>query len=87
MNTNSIPAMASGPVVHEVMGCGQKSIKLVWRCHQLLSGFLGKGHLLQVSHQSSWSPNDKSDNEMIPGAMHRSPGICHTVRKTPENLS
>jgi hypothetical protein len=34
------------------MGCGQRSFKLVWRCHQLLSGFLTKGHLLRVSRQS-----------------------------------
>ena len=27
--------------------------------------------------------NDKSDNEMIPGAVHRSPGICLTAK---ENL-
>ena len=28
--------------------------------------------------------NDKGDNEMIPGAVHRSPGICLTAE---ENLS
>ena len=28
------------PVVHGVMGCNQKTFKLVWQCHQLLSGFL-----------------------------------------------
>ena len=26
-------------------GCSQKSVKLVWQCHQLLSGFLAKDHL------------------------------------------
>ena len=40
------------PVVHGTMGCGQKSFKLVWRCHQLLSGFLVKGQLPRVSQQS-----------------------------------
>ena len=25
--------------------------------------------------------NDKGDNEMIQGAMHRSPGICHTAEE------
>ena len=39
-------------VVHGAMGCGQWSFKLVWRCHQLLSGFLAKGHLPRVSSQS-----------------------------------
>ena len=33
-------------------GCGQKSFKPVWRCHQLLSGFLAKGHLPRMSRQS-----------------------------------
>ena len=37
------------------MGCGQKNFQLVWRCHQLLSGFLAKGHLPRVSHQSHQS--------------------------------
>ena len=35
------------------MGCGQKNFQLVWLCHQLLSGFLGKAHLPQVSSVSS----------------------------------
>ena len=33
-------------------GCEQESFKLVWRCHQLLSGFLAKGHLPRVLRQS-----------------------------------
>ena len=28
-------------------------------------------------------PNDKGDNEMIPGAVHRSPGIYHTAEENP----
>ena len=67
--------------VRGVMGCGRKCFTLVWRCHQLLSGFLAKGHLLQVSRQSA---NDKGDNEMILGTVHRCPGICLTGE---ENLS
>ena len=27
--------------------------------------------------------NDKGDNEMILGAVHRSPGICHTAEENP----
>ena len=42
----------SGLLSMKAMGCGQKSFKLVWRCHQLLSGFLAKGHLPWVSRQS-----------------------------------
>ena len=53
--------------------CGHKSFRLAWRCHQLLSGFLAKGHFSQFSRLLA---NDKGDNEMIPGAVHRSPGIC-----------
>ena len=36
------------PVVHGAMDCGQESFKVVWWCHQLLSGFLAKGHLPRV---------------------------------------
>ena len=71
------------PVVHRVMDRGQKSFKLMWRCHQLLSGFLVTGHLPRVSRKSRSSANDKSDNEMILGAVHRSPGIWFTAEKTP----
>ena len=46
-------------VVHGAMGCGQKSFKLVWRCHQLLSGFLAKGYLPRLSRQSRLSTNDR----------------------------
>ena len=31
--------------------------------------------------------NDKGDNEIIPGAVYRSPGIYLQPRKTPENIS
>ena len=31
--------------------------------------------------------NDKGDNEMIPGAVHRSPGTYLTAEENPENLS
>ena len=27
--------------------------------------------------------NDESDNEMIPGSVHRSPGICLTAEENP----
>ena len=62
------------------MDCGQKSFKLVWRCHQLLSGILANDHMLRVSRQST---NDKSDNEMIPGVVHRSSGIYFTAEENP----
>ena len=40
------------PVVRGAMGCGQKNFQLVWRCHDLLSGFLAKRHLPPVSQSS-----------------------------------
>ena len=61
----------------------KKEFKLVWRYPKLLSGFLANDHLSRVSRQSHLSANDKDDNEMIPGAVHRSPDICLTAE---ENL-
>ena len=66
------------------MDCGQKSFKLVWRCHQLLSGFLAKDHLPRVVASVTSVANDKGDNEVILRAVHRSPGICLTAE---ENIS
>ena len=61
----------------------KKSFKLVWRYHQLLSGFLVKDHLpLSVTFVS----NDKGDNEMIPGAVHRFPDIFLTAEENPGKL-
>ena len=71
-------------LVHGAMGCGQKNFQLVWRSHQLLSGFLAKGHLPRVSRQSSRSP-------MIRVIMRWSWGLCTDflalalqLRKAPE---
>ena len=72
---------------HGAMGCGQKSFKLVWRCHLLLFGLLAKEHLPRVSSHSRLSVNDMDDNEMIPGAVHRAPGIQLRLRKVPEICS
>jgi hypothetical protein len=69
------------------MGCEQKSFKVVWRCHQLLSGFLAKGYLPRVSRQSRLLINDKGENEMIPGLCTGLLAFMLQMRKTPENLS
>ena len=50
---------------------------------QLLSRFIDNGHLIQVSCQSDLSANVKGDNEMIPGAVLRSPGIYLTTEEIP----
>ena len=65
------------PVIHGAIGCSPKDFKLVWWCHQPLSRFLANYHLPQVS------ANDKGDNEMIPGTVHRSPGICLRAEENP----
>ena len=67
--------------VHGAMGYSQESLMLAQRCHQLLSGFLAKGHLPRLSRQSRLSANDNCDNQMIPGDVHRSPGICLTAEE------
>ena len=54
--------------------------KLVWRCYQLLSGFLANDHLSRVLRQSRLSANDKGD-EMILGAVHRSLGSYLAAEK------
>ena len=45
-NRNSWDEYFLRPVVQGAISCGQKSFKLVWRCHQLLSEFLAKGYYL-----------------------------------------
>ena len=52
---------------------GFTSFMLLWRFHQLLFGFLAKGHFPWVS------ANYKDDNEMKPGVIHGSPGIYLTA--------
>ena len=56
-------------------GFRSKILTLVWRCHHQLPWFLGKRHLLRVSQQSRLAANDKGNNEMIPGDVHRYTGI------------
>ena len=48
---------------------------------QLLSESLSKDNLPRESRQSCLSANDKSNNEMIPGDVHRFPGICLTAEE------
>ena len=71
----------------EPWALAKKMFKLVWRCHQLLPGFLPKGHLLQVSRLSYLSANDRI-------IMRRYRGLCTDLlafalrlRKTPGNPS
>ena len=68
----------------ESWAVAKKSFKLVWRWHQLLSGFLANGHLSRVSRRSL----------MIRVIMKLSMGLCTDLlafalrlTKTPENIS
>ena len=70
-------------VVHGAMVCNQESFIIVWRWHQHLSGFLANGQLHRVSRQSRLSANYKGDNEMVPGAVHISPGIYIKTENNP----
>ena len=71
--------LAPIPAVHGAMGCGHKSFKLVWRCHQLVL-FRGRRPLAPSVMSVT---NDKGDNEMIPGAVHRSPAIYLRAEENP----
>ena len=50
----------------------KKGFALVWRCYQLLAGFLAKGYLPRALGQSCLSGNVKSDNEVNLRAVNRS---------------
>ena len=70
--------------VHGSIGCSLKNSKLVWRCHQHLSGFLAKNQLTRVSRQSlmirvimKWFGGLRTD--LLAFALR--------LRNTPENLS
>ena len=62
------------------MGCGKKTL--------LVSVAVPPGPV-RVPSQRPLAPsvasiiNDKGDNEMILGAVHRSPGICLTAKENP----
>ena len=47
------------------------------------SGFLAKSHLPCVLRQSRLSANDKGDDEMIQGIVHRYPCIYLTPEENP----
>jgi hypothetical protein len=74
----------SWPVVIEPWAEDKKrKLSVGWRCHQLLSGFLAKGHLLPSVTSVMSVANDKDDNEMILGTVQRSPDICLTAEENP----
>ena len=50
------------------------------------SGFLAKRPLAPSVASVAWVANDKGDNEMILGTVHRSPGIYLTAEENPRKL-
>ena len=70
----------TGPVVHGAMGCGKKNI---------LASVAVPPAPVHVPSQRplassiTSAANDKGDNEMISGAMHRSPDIYLTAEENP----
>ena len=62
----------------------QKTFKLVWRCQQLLSGFLAKGHLPRVSRRSLII---RVINKLPWGMFTDLLAFALQLRKTAENLS
>ena len=58
-----------------------KKCKIVWRCHQLLYGFLAIGPLSRVSRQSILSVY--KDDEMIQRVLHRSLGFYLSPEESP----
>ena len=66
----------------EPWAAAKKKFQPKWRSHQLLFGFLAKGHLSQVPRQSRISANNKGDNEIIQGTVQKSPGIYLAANKS-----
>ena len=60
----------------------KKSFILVWRCFQLLFGFLANGHLPLVSRQS-YLLRIRMKTDIKPGVVHRSPGIYFKTEDNP----
>ena len=75
-----------GPVVHGAMGCGQKKKKLS-------VSVVVPPAPNRVPSQRPLPPsvtsvaNDKSDNEMILGAVHKYPDICLPAEENAKNFS
>ena len=74
-------------VVHSAMVCDHTCFMLVWRFHQLISGFLAKGRLPRVSRKSRLMTNVKDLNEVKRETVHRSPGMYLMSEENPGKLN
>ena len=76
----NITASLMYPAVHGVMGCGQKSLKLVWGCiysYASLPMVTYSSHVCQIRMAMKWSRGLSTD--LLAFAL--------LLRKAPENLS
>ena len=63
------------PVVHGAMGCGKKNLSVNLAVPPAPVRVPSQRPLAQSVASVTSVANDKGDNEMILGAVHRSPGI------------
>ena len=71
------------PVVHGAMGYGQKKLPVSVAVPPAPARVPSQRPLAPSVASVTSVANDKSDNEMILGAVHRSPDICLTAEETP----
>ena len=75
--------MGRRPVVHGAMGCGQKKLSFSVAVPPAPVRVPSQRPLAPSVSSVKSVANDKGDNEMILGAVHRSPGICLTAEENP----
>ena len=68
------------------MGCGQKKLSVSVAVPPAPVRVPSQRPLAPSVSSVKSVTNDKGDNEMILGAVHRSPGICLTAEENPSNL-
>ena len=73
-------------LVHGAMGCGQKLSVSLAVASAPVRVPRKRPPTLSVTSIMSFA-NDEGDNEMISGAVHKSPCICLTAEENSENLS
>jgi hypothetical protein len=69
------------------MGSARKALSKFGGATSSCSGSYTKGHFFRVSRKPRLSANDKDDDEIIPGAVHRYSGIYLRAEEDRENLS
>ena len=70
-------------VVHGAMGCGQKKLSVSVAVPPAPVRVPSQRPLAPSFSSVTSVANDKDDNEMILGTVHKSPGICLTAEENP----